>query len=82
MIGRRAGSGAGEYLGTGLEDGTRHPLGPGDVVHIPAGIPHSFLVPEGKHITVRAREVSRPVKRSAVIGTAPAAMPSRRTRFS
>ena len=23
----------------------------GDIVHIPAGIPHSFLVPEGKHIT-------------------------------
>jgi quercetin dioxygenase-like cupin family protein len=51
MIGRRAGSGAGEYLGTRLEGGERHRLGPGDVVHIPAGIPHSFLVPESKHIT-------------------------------
>lgn len=51
MIGRRAGSGAGEYLGTRLEGGTRHRLGPGDVVHIPAGIPHSFLVPQGKHLT-------------------------------
>ena len=51
MIGRRAGSGAGEYLGTRLNGGERHRLGPGDVVHIPAGIPHSFLVPEGKHIT-------------------------------
>ena len=51
MIGRRAGSGAGEYLGTRLEGGERHRLGPGDVVHIPAGIPHSFLVPEGQHIT-------------------------------
>ena len=51
MIGRRAGSGAGEYLGTRLEGGERHRLGPGDVVHIPAGIPHSFLVPKGKHIT-------------------------------
>ena len=51
MIGRRAGSGAGEYVGTRLEGGTRHPLGTGDVVHIPAGIPHSFLVPKGKHIT-------------------------------
>ena len=51
MIGRRAGSGAGEYLGTRLEGGTRHPLSAGDVVHIPAGIPHSFLVPNGKHIT-------------------------------
>jgi quercetin dioxygenase-like cupin family protein len=51
MIGRRAGSGAGEYVGTRLEGGARHPLGPGDVVHIPAGIPHSFLVSKGKHIT-------------------------------
>jgi mannose-6-phosphate isomerase-like protein (cupin superfamily) len=51
MIGRRAGSGAGEFLGTRLEGGTRHRLGAGDVVHIPAGIPHSFLVPQGKHIT-------------------------------
>jgi quercetin dioxygenase-like cupin family protein len=51
MIGRRAGSGAGEYVGTRLDGGTRHPLGAGDVVHIPAGIPHSFLVPTGKHIT-------------------------------
>ena len=51
MIGRRAGSGAGEFVGTRLEGGTRHPLGTGDVVHIPAGIPHSFLVPKGGHIT-------------------------------
>ena len=51
MIGRRAGSGAGEYVGTRLEGGARHRLGPGDVVHIPAGIPHSFLVPKGGHIT-------------------------------
>lgn len=51
MIGRRAGSGAGEFVGTRLEGGTRHPLGAGDVVHIPAGIPHSFLVPKGQHIT-------------------------------
>ena len=31
--------------------GERHPLGPGDIVHIPAGIPHSFLVAPGGHIT-------------------------------
>ena len=52
MIGARTGNGgAGEYLGTGIEGGDRHPLGPGDVVHIPPGLPHSFLVPKGKHIT-------------------------------
>jgi mannose-6-phosphate isomerase-like protein (cupin superfamily) len=51
MVGKRAGAGAGEYLGTRLDGGDRHPLGAGDVVHIPAKIPHSFLVPAGKHIT-------------------------------
>jgi hypothetical protein len=42
---------AGEWLGTSLEGGERHPLAAGDVIHIPAKIPHSFLVPKGKHIT-------------------------------
>ncbi len=51
MINPRASSGTGEYLGTGIEGGERHPLGAGDVVHIPARVPHSFLVPPGKHIT-------------------------------
>ena len=51
MINPKASSGAGEYLGAGIEGGERHPLGAGDVVHIPAKIPHSFLVPKGKHIT-------------------------------
>jgi len=51
MINPRASSGAGEYLGTGIEGGERHALAAGDIVHIPAKIPHSFLVPAGKHIT-------------------------------
>ena len=51
MTGKKASSGAGEYVGTGIDGGERHPLGAGDIVHIPAGIPHSFLVPKGKHIT-------------------------------
>jgi hypothetical protein len=51
MINPKAGGGAGEYVGTSLEGGERHPLGVGDVVHIPAKIPHSFLVPKGKHLT-------------------------------
>ncbi len=50
MIGARTTS-PGESVGARLEGGERHPLGPGDIVHIPAGIPHSFLVPEGKHVT-------------------------------
>jgi mannose-6-phosphate isomerase-like protein (cupin superfamily) len=51
MINPKAGGSAGEYLGTGIEGGERHPLGPGDIVHIPAKAPHSFLVPKGGHIT-------------------------------
>ena len=51
LVGKRAGSGPGEYLGTRLDGGERHPLLPGDVVHIPAAIPHSFLVTAGQHIT-------------------------------
>ena len=50
MIGRRSTT-AGEYVGTRLDGGERYPIGPGDIVHIPAGIPHSFLVPQGRHIT-------------------------------
>jgi hypothetical protein len=51
MLNPKASNGAGEYLGTGIEGGERHALAAGDVVHIPAKIPHSFLVPKGKHIT-------------------------------
>jgi hypothetical protein len=51
MINPRASSGSGEYLGTGIEGGERHALAAGDIVHIPAKIPHSFLVPAAKHIT-------------------------------
>ena len=51
MINPKAGAGAGEFVGTSLEGGERHALGPGDVLHIPAKIPHSFLVPAGKHVT-------------------------------
>ena len=51
MVGKKVGSGPGEYLGTRLEGGERHPLTAGDVVHIPSKNPHSFLLPAGKHIT-------------------------------
>lgn len=37
---------AGEWVGTRLEGGDLHPLNAGDIVHIPAGVPHTFLVPE------------------------------------
>jgi mannose-6-phosphate isomerase-like protein (cupin superfamily) len=51
VIGLKATSGAGEFVGTSLEGGERRAIAAGDVIHIPAGIPHAFLVPKGKHIT-------------------------------
>jgi hypothetical protein len=51
MINPKASSGAGESTGTGIEGGERHPVAAGDIVQIPAKVPHSFLVPKGKHFT-------------------------------
>ena len=51
MIDSKGSSGSGEHVGTGIEGGERHALGAGDVMHIPATVPHSFLVPKGKHLT-------------------------------
>ena len=51
MSGKTGNPATGEYLGSALTGGEVHPLAAGDIVHIPAGIPHSFLVPAGKHIT-------------------------------
>jgi len=50
-INPEANNGAGEWKGTRIEGGESRPLGPGDIVHIPAAVPHSFLVAKGKHIT-------------------------------
>jgi mannose-6-phosphate isomerase-like protein (cupin superfamily) len=50
MAGKR-GTASGEWVGTRLDGGDRHDLGPGDIIHIPAGIPHSFLVAKGTHLT-------------------------------
>ncbi len=51
MSGRKGNATTGEYLGTALAGGEVHPLAQGDIVHVPAGVPHSFLVPRGRHIT-------------------------------
>lgn len=42
---------SGEWRGSDLTGGERYPLGPGDVMHIPATVPHRFLVPDGEHFT-------------------------------
>jgi mannose-6-phosphate isomerase-like protein (cupin superfamily) len=40
-----------EIRGPSISGGEQKPLGPGDVVHIPAGIPHQLLVDAGKQFT-------------------------------
>ena len=51
VIDKKATGAPGEYVGSRLDGGSRHPLGAGDVIHIPATVPHAFLVPKGKHLT-------------------------------
>lgn len=58
MINPKASAGTGESTGTGIDGGERHPIAAGDIVQIPAGIPHSFLVPKGKHFTYVLLKIS------------------------
>jgi mannose-6-phosphate isomerase-like protein (cupin superfamily) len=43
--------GPGELRGVSIEGGVRQELRTGDVAHVPAGVPHQFLVPGGKTVT-------------------------------
>lgn len=51
MSGKKGSAATGEYVGASLTGGRLYPLATGDIAHIPAGVPHSFRVPAGKHIT-------------------------------
>ena len=51
VVDKKATGSQGEYVGSRLDGGSRHPLGAGDVIHIPATVPHAFLVTKGKHLT-------------------------------
>ena len=44
-------SGPGEQRGVSFEGGTKYPLAAGDMIYVPAGTPHQFLVEKGKHFT-------------------------------
>jgi mannose-6-phosphate isomerase-like protein (cupin superfamily) len=49
----------GETQGTSVSDGTLTPLHEGDLVHIPAGVPHQLLLPPGGELVyfvVKIRE--------------------------
>lgn len=41
----------GEIRGTSISGGERHTLSTGDIVHIPAGVPHQILLEKGKPFT-------------------------------
>ena len=50
----------GELRGAAVMGGERKTLGPGDVVHIPARVPHQLLVPAGKEFTYFVIKVDTP----------------------
>ena len=41
-----------EIRGKSINGGERHPMAPGDIFHIPAGVPHQMLVPKSLIIQV------------------------------
>ena len=49
-----------ELRGAAVKGGQRKTLAPGDVVHIPAGVPHQLLVPAGKEFTYFVIKVDTP----------------------
>ena len=40
-----------EVQGSTIKGGVKHEVGPGDVIEIPAGVPHQFLLTPGTQIT-------------------------------
>jgi mannose-6-phosphate isomerase-like protein (cupin superfamily) len=50
----------GEILGTSIQGGVKNLLSPGDIIHVPAGMPHQFFIPPGKQITYFVVKVAQP----------------------
>jgi len=50
LVGGRT-TAAGELRGPSIKGGEKKELGAGDVVHIPARVPHQLLIPSGKEFT-------------------------------
>jgi len=42
---------AGEIRGSSIQDGERHRVAMGDIIHIPAGVPHQLLIEKGRPFT-------------------------------
>jgi mannose-6-phosphate isomerase-like protein (cupin superfamily) len=50
----------GELRGAAVKGGERRTIGPGDVVHIPARVPHQLLIAAGKEFTYFVIKVDTP----------------------
>lgn len=61
MVDRKEGA-DGEVRGTRLEGATAHVLHKGDIVHIPAGVPHQAIEAPGESIIVYVIKVEEPSK--------------------
>ena len=59
VVGRKT-SGPGEIRGSSIKNGVRKNVSAGDVVHIPAGVPHQFFVQPGKEVTYFVVKVDNP----------------------
>jgi mannose-6-phosphate isomerase-like protein (cupin superfamily) len=49
----------GESTGSGIRNGTSQHIGPGDLVHIPAGVPHQLIIDPGTSysaLVIKVRE--------------------------
>jgi len=55
---------SGEVRGTGLEGATAHVLHKGDLIHIPAGIPHQSIEAPGQTIIIYVIKVQEPEPQS------------------
>jgi mannose-6-phosphate isomerase-like protein (cupin superfamily) len=49
----------GEVRGKNAAGGTLHVMHQGDVVNVPAGVPHQFLVPSGQQITFFTMKIAK-----------------------
>lgn len=52
-------TGPNELQGTSIRGGVKHDVGPGDVIEIPPGVPHQFILAPGTQITYLVVKVIR-----------------------
>jgi mannose-6-phosphate isomerase-like protein (cupin superfamily) len=53
-------TGPNELQGSSIRGGVKRDLVPGDVIEIPAGVPHQFFIPPGGQITYLVLKVIKP----------------------